>query len=232
MSPVSTRRILVMIGFSFLSVHAGCFVSFSDSRLEDRDASIGIRDGQIGDGGDRDATGGIRDAMLSDQQLPDLGPVPDSTVDSMPPVDPISALSGLSLTPTHVGDFSLGLEFTIGQSIRILEISVDGLLRGTVDNVGIWETGNTTVLETFSITTGSTAEEVSIPTDVTIAPGTYRIAGNFTDYHGTSTTVLTTASELSSVTGVWEGGTSLAYPSNVASTWVWGNVNFKFVPVP
>ncbi|MHC4607687.1 MAG: PKD domain-containing protein, partial [Planctomycetota bacterium] len=151
------------------------------------------------------------------------------TVTVTDPVQGSLAYTGLVQGSVSGAQCIFGTRFSVDASIRLTEIVVDGVLNGTVDNVGIWQDGNPTPVATFSVVTGPDPAVVTLPVDVTLAAGTYRMAGVFIKSYRTPMGDVVVAPGVTLLNGVYKWNTVLEYPSNLLNSSIRGHVNFRFV---
>jgi hypothetical protein len=144
--------------------------------------------------------------------------------------DPVDlGFTGLQHTTSNTASWVLGTGFTTSENIRLTELIVDGKLIDQADNIGIFEEGNATPLHVFTMSGTTMGFEDVLEVDVSLDPGTYRIAGTFEEYYTTLISELTPAEQISDLRGVWAPGTTLVYPGTASDTTLWGHVNFRFV---
>ncbi len=215
-------------------------ISFDGSNSSDPDGTLttyawDFGDGQSGNGAMANhvyTSAGTFTALLT---VTDEDNASDTTsivisVTAQPAADKL-AYTNLSQAASHTYNYTMGTQFQINQPIRITEIIVDGLLNGTNDNVGLWLDGATAPLATFSMTTGVTPQNVAVSTDILIEPGTYRLAGTFKSYRYTPVSSLVESPEVDVLGGTWTSGNSLVYPTNFTTYAIYGQVNFRFIPL-
>ncbi|MHC4605993.1 MAG: C25 family cysteine peptidase, partial [Planctomycetota bacterium] len=164
--------------------------------------------------------------VSNDPDEPDVA-VPVTFTVSPSPDD--LACTGLDQGRVYGAECNFGIRFRADFPIRITEVVVDGVLNGTVDNVGIWQDGNPTPIATFSIVTGPDMAEVSVPADVALPAGTYRMAGVFAKSYRTPIGNVVMAPGIALLCGVYRWSTVLEYPSDLLYSSVRGHVNFRFV---
>ncbi|MHC4605711.1 MAG: PKD domain-containing protein [Planctomycetota bacterium] len=138
------------------------------------------------------------------------------------------AFTGESTDLKMISSATAGWRFTLEWAIRITEIRVDGWLIGTSNNVGIWREGDPNAIALYSVTTDPSMQVVPISVNRVLQAGTYRIAGVFQKYRYTPIADLEFGEGIINPAGVYQVGSTLAYPGATNAAYLYGHVNFRY----